>query len=70
MLGQEAVALVVLAPGADRAGVEDALAQRAAAHLPAAKRPVEILVVDDLPRTAAGKVSRRLAATSLPVVGR
>lgn len=70
VLGQEAVALVVIAPGADPAGVEDALAVHAATHLPAAKRPAGIIVVDELPRTAAGKVSRRLAAASLPTGSR
>jgi acyl-CoA synthetase (AMP-forming)/AMP-acid ligase II len=65
ILGQEAVALVVLAPGADRDGIEAALAAHAAANLPTAKRPVEIVLVDDLPRTAAGKVSRRRAAAAI-----
>jgi acyl-CoA synthetase (AMP-forming)/AMP-acid ligase II len=70
VLGQEPIALVVLAPGTDPHGVEEALLAAAAAHLPTPKRPVGVRIVDDLPRTAAGKVSRRLAAASLDAVAR
>lgn len=68
VLGQEAVALVVLAPGTAREGVVEALDAAAAEHLPTAKRPVVIRIVDDLPRSPAGKVSRRLAARDLEAV--
>lgn len=70
VLGEEEVALVVPVPGADASEVEAALLVLVADHLPAAKRPVEIRFVPDLPRSPAGKVSRKLAAASLDTSAR
>ncbi|MGN6326230.1 class I adenylate-forming enzyme family protein [Pseudolysinimonas sp.] len=56
ILGQVPVAYVIPVPDG---GLEvDALRARCEEQLPRFKRPVEILVVDDLPRAPAGKVRR------------
>jgi acyl-CoA synthetase (AMP-forming)/AMP-acid ligase II len=55
-LGERVVAYVILAPGAsvDRAGLK----QHCLAGLPFVRVPKEFHIVDDLPQTASGKVSR------------
>jgi len=56
--GQRVCAAVVPDAGADPAVVADAVRTRAADHLAGYKRPKRVEVVDDLPRTATGKVQR------------
>lgn len=62
--GERLVAAVVAAPGAHVDPRE--LRERLRAQLAAPKVPKEIVVVDDLPRTATGKVRRTGLADSVP----
>ena len=66
--GEAVKAFVVLEPGADVD--EDALIDFARDHLARYKCPSKILFVDELPRTATGKLLRReLVPESDPVAG-
>jgi fatty acid CoA ligase FadD36 len=55
-LGQRVTAFVVAVPGSSRGGLEQQLAAHAAERLTAHKRPRTVVVVDELPRNAMGKV--------------
>jgi len=57
-LGEHACAFVRLRPGADSPDLDGVRAQLAAAGLARQKWPEELRVVDDLPRTASGKVQK------------
>jgi long-chain acyl-CoA synthetase len=58
-LGEEIAAALVLRPGRSaRAGLPTALGEHCAAHLAAYKRPRLWYVLDELPRTASGKVRK------------
>ncbi|WP_375490010.1 class I adenylate-forming enzyme family protein [uncultured Jatrophihabitans sp.] len=63
-LGAVPVAVVVAA-ATETAGLVDDLTRRAASDLSRYKRPVEILLVDDLPRAATGKVKRAAVRAEL-----
>jgi len=59
VLGEVPVAYVIAADAeTDAAGLTAALTERASAELPRHLRPVEIIVTEDLPRAATGKVQR------------
>lgn len=62
--GQRVCAAVVAAPGADSAAVVAACSDHATQCLAGYKRPKQYAVVDELPRTATGKV-RRLALPAI-----
>ncbi|WP_432514949.1 AMP-binding protein [Kineococcus sp. SYSU DK001] len=59
VLGQIVVAEVVPAPGADRSSLAAEVRRRCRASLPAAMVPGKVLLVDELPLDASGKVARR-----------
>jgi acyl-CoA synthetase (AMP-forming)/AMP-acid ligase II len=67
-LGEHACAFVRVRPGAPPPNLEDVRARLGAAGLARQKWPEELRVVDDLPRTASGKVQkfvlRQLASNS------
>ncbi len=54
----EAVVAYVVAPGADRTTVEDAVREHTEVRLARFKRPTRIEVVDELPLTVTGKVQK------------
>jgi len=56
--GERAVAVVRVHPGASPPGVDDVRAHLAEVGIARPKWPEEVRVVDDLPRTAAGKVKK------------
>lgn len=66
VLGQVPVAYVMPAHNSvtteSRRNLIDALSARSATHLSRYKRPVEIFVVDELPRATTGKIKRRALA--------
>jgi acetyl-CoA synthetase len=53
-------AFVVLRPGADATGIEEALIARVRERVSPHVAPREVVVVDDLPMTPTGKIQRRL----------
>jgi long-chain acyl-CoA synthetase len=61
--GEEPVALVVASPGAE--DVEAEVMSYCEGKLAKYKRPVEVRVVDDIPKTAVGKIDKKLLRASL-----
>jgi acyl-CoA synthetase (AMP-forming)/AMP-acid ligase II len=57
-VGEEPVAFVLAAEGADRAGLPERLSERCHQELSRFRRPAEILVVDELPLGPNGKIKR------------
>jgi long-chain acyl-CoA synthetase len=65
--GEAVQALVSLRPGAQ--GNEEMLLAHCASNLASYKRPSRIFIVDDIPKTAAGKADRKRARALLQASG-